>query len=125
MCGAYARPGFRGNRILCSTPSLARERPMSDLKTIRTDVGGSLLRPTAVQQARADFDLGKVDAAALRAIEDEAVREAVRLQETIGLDVVSDGEMRRLNFQDSFGESVEGYDASRSTMHAYEKRVEG
>jgi 5-methyltetrahydropteroyltriglutamate--homocysteine methyltransferase len=53
------------------------------------------------------------------------VREAVRLQEEAGLDVVSDGEMRRLNFQDSFGAAVEGYDASRSTLQVYEKRVEG
>ena len=49
------------------------------------------------------FDDGKITADALRAIEDEAVREAVRLQEDAGLDVVTDGEMRRLNFQDSFG----------------------
>ncbi len=62
---------------------------------------------------------------ALRAIEDEAVREAVRLQEDAGLDVVTDGEMRRLNFQDSFGASVEGYDANRSTLKVYEQRVEG
>ena len=59
------------------------------------------------------------------AIEDEAVREAVRLQEGAGLDVVTDGEMRRLNFQDSFGASVEGYDATRSTLKVYERRVEG
>jgi methionine synthase II (cobalamin-independent) len=38
---------------------------------------------------------------------------------------VTDGEMRRLNFQDSFGGSVEGYDASRSTLKVYERRVEG
>src|SRR5262249_48412279 len=50
---------------------------------------------------------------------------AVRLQEGAGLDVVSDGEMRRLNLQDSFGASVEGYDASRSTLKVYERRVEG
>ncbi len=98
---------------------------MGDLKTIRTDVVGSLLRPAAVREGRAALDEGKIDAAALRRIEDDAVRDAVRLQESIGLDVISDGEMRRLNFQDSFGESVEGYDASRSTLHAYEKRVEG
>jgi len=49
----------------------------------------------------------------------------VRLQESIGLDVVSDGEMRRLNFQDSFGAAVEGYDASASTLQAYTRRVEG
>ena len=53
------------------------------------------------------------------------MREAVRLQEDAGLDIVTDGEMRRLNFQDSFGASVEGYDASRSTLKVYEQRVEG
>jgi 5-methyltetrahydropteroyltriglutamate--homocysteine methyltransferase len=98
---------------------------MSDLNTIRTDVVGSLLRPLAVIEARKLFDEGKIAAAALRAAEDEAVREAVRLQEGVGLDVVSDGEMRRLNFQDSFGAAVEGFDASRSTLHAYTRRVEG
>ena len=98
---------------------------MSDLKDIRTDVVGSLLRPAAVIEARARFDEGKLDADGLRHIEDEAVRDAVALQESVGLDVISDGEMRRLNFQDSFGAAVEGYDASRSTLLAYNKRVEG
>src|SRR6185295_3502087 len=46
-------------------------------------------------------------------------------QESVGLDVISDGEVRRLNFQDSFGAAVEGFDASASTVHAYAKRVEG
>jgi 5-methyltetrahydropteroyltriglutamate--homocysteine methyltransferase len=98
---------------------------MSDLKTIRTDVVGSLLRPAAVIEARKRFDEGELDAAGLRAIEDDAVRAAVKLQESIGLDVISDGEVRRLNFQDSFGAAVEGFDAAASTVHAYSKRVEG
>ena len=98
---------------------------MADLGTIRTDVVGSLLRPEAVKAARAQFDDGRIDAVALKRIEDDAVREAVRLQDSIGLDVVSDGEMRRLNFQDSFGAAVEGYDAATSTLTAYTKRVEG
>ena len=42
-----------------------------------------------------------------------------------GLDVVTDGEMRRLNFQDSFGASVAGYDTERSTLKVYEQRIEG
>jgi 5-methyltetrahydropteroyltriglutamate--homocysteine methyltransferase len=98
---------------------------VSDLHTIRTDVVGSLLRPAAVIEARKKFDEGKLDAAGLRAVEDEAVRAAVALQESIGLDVVSDGEVRRLNFQDSFGAAVEGFDASSSTVNAYSRRVEG
>src|SRR5580698_602372 len=96
-----------------------------ELAKIRTDVVGSLLRPMAVREARIALDDGKIAAQALHAIEDDAVRAAVRLQEDIGLDVVSDGEIRRLNFQDSFGAAVEGYDASPSTLKVYEQRVEG
>jgi 5-methyltetrahydropteroyltriglutamate--homocysteine methyltransferase len=98
---------------------------MSNLKTIRTDVVGSLLRPVSVKEARVAFDDRKIDAEAMRAVEDEAVRAAVALQEDVGLDVVTDGEMRRLNFQDSFGAAVDGYDANRSTLKVYERRVEG
>jgi 5-methyltetrahydropteroyltriglutamate--homocysteine methyltransferase len=98
---------------------------MTDLRTIRTDVVGSLLRPPALKEARMRFDAGSIDAAALAAIEDAAVCAAVAMQEAAGLDVVSDGEMRRLNFQDSFGASVEGYDAEVSTLKVYERRVEG
>jgi 5-methyltetrahydropteroyltriglutamate--homocysteine methyltransferase len=98
---------------------------MTDLRTIRTDVVGSLLRPPELIEARKRFDDGVLDAAGLRAIEDDAVRAAVRLQESVGLDVISDGEMRRLNFQDSFGAAVEGFDASASTLQAYSRRVEG
>ena len=100
-------------------------RNNADLANIRADVVGSLLRPPRLKEARSRFDEGAITAEALRVIEDEAVREAVRLQESIGLDVVTDGEMRRLNFQDSFGGSVEGFDASRSTLKVYERRVEG
>jgi 5-methyltetrahydropteroyltriglutamate--homocysteine methyltransferase len=98
---------------------------MDNLKTIRTDVVGSLLRPQALKDARIRFDDGVISADELRALEDEAVQTAVRLQEDAGLDVVSDGEMRRLNFQDSFGAAVEGFDANRSTLKVYERRVEG
>jgi methionine synthase II (cobalamin-independent) len=97
---------------------------MSDLRTIRTDVVGSLLRPPSVKEARTLLEQGEIDTAELRRIEDDAIRHAIKLQETIGLDVVSDGEMRRLNFQDSFGAAVEGYDASASTMQIYTQRVE-
>jgi 5-methyltetrahydropteroyltriglutamate--homocysteine methyltransferase len=94
-----------------------------DLTKIRTDVVGSLLRPAAVRDARIAFDAGELPSDALRAVEDAAIREAVRLQEDTGLDVVTDGEMRRLNFQDSFGSAVKGYDTERSTLKVYEQSV--
>ncbi len=98
---------------------------MTDLRTVRTDVVGSLLRPDALRQARLRFEDGAIGADALRAAEDAAVRDGIALQESAGLDVVSDGEMRRLNFQDSFGAAVEGYDAAVSTLKEYERRVAG
>ena len=98
---------------------------MKELATIRTDVVGSLLRPAKLKQARIHFDDGHLSAEELRRIEDECIREAVKLQEDIGLSVVTDGEYRRLNFQDSFGESVVGYDAGRPSLKFYEQRVEG
>jgi 5-methyltetrahydropteroyltriglutamate--homocysteine methyltransferase len=97
----------------------------NDLANIRTDVVGSLLRPAAVREARVAFDAGELSGEGLRAIEDDAVREAVRLQDDVGLDIVTDGEQRRLNFQDSFGTAVEGYDTDRSTLKVYEQRIEG
>jgi 5-methyltetrahydropteroyltriglutamate--homocysteine methyltransferase len=98
---------------------------MKDLARVRNDVVGSLLRPARLKEARTRFDEGRISQQELRHIEDEGIRDAVALQEQIGLAVVTDGEYRRLNFQDSFGESVAGYDAGRPSLRFYEKRVEG
>ena len=98
---------------------------MADLKTIRTDVVGSLLRPEYLKDARQKLDDGKFGAEEFQKLEDRAVREAVALQESVGLDILTDGEMRRLNFQESFGSAVEGFDAGASKLHTYERRVEG
>jgi 5-methyltetrahydropteroyltriglutamate--homocysteine methyltransferase len=98
---------------------------MKELATIRNDVVGSLLRPAKLKQARVSYDEGRLSAAELRAIEDQCIRDAVRLQEEAGLAIVTDGEYRRLNFQDSFGESVSGFDAGRPSLKFYESRVEG
>jgi len=98
---------------------------LKELANIRNDVVGSLLRPAKLKEARNRFDEGKISLEELRRIEDQEVRDAVALQEQVGLDIVTDGEYRRLNFQDSFGESVTGYDAGRPSLNFYEKRVEG
>ncbi len=98
---------------------------MGDLAKIRSDVVGSLLRPSYLKEARSRCDEGKIGGEEMRRIEDQAIRQAVLLQEEVGLDVVTDGEFRRLNFQDSFGASVGGFDAGRSDIAFYEKRVEG
>jgi 5-methyltetrahydropteroyltriglutamate--homocysteine methyltransferase len=98
---------------------------MTEIQTIRTDVVGSLLRPQYLIDARKRCEAGQIKEDELRATEDKAVRDAVALQESAGLDVLTDGEMRRVNFQDSFSEAVEGYDAKPMTVKENERRVEG
>lgn len=98
---------------------------MKELANIRNDVVGSLLRPAKLKEARMSYDEGRLSATELRTIEDQCIRGAVRLQEEAGLAIVTDGEYRRLNFQDSFGESVSGFDAGRPSLKFYESRVQG
>ena len=98
---------------------------MADLASIRTDVVGSLLRPVYLREARQKLDHGQIAPDAFQKLEDQAVSEAVKLQESVGLDVITDGEMRRLNFQESFGAAVEGFDAGASKFETYERRVAG
>ncbi len=61
----------------------------------RADQVGSLLRPAKLAAARKAWKQGTLDAAVLQAIEDNAIREAVAKQESIGLQAVTDGEFRR------------------------------
>ena len=98
---------------------------MKELAKIRNDVVGSLLRPVNLKEARRRYDAGQISLGDLRDIEDQSISAAVKLQEEIGLSVVTDGEYRRLNFQDSFGESVAGYDAGKPSLDFYEQRVAG
>jgi 5-methyltetrahydropteroyltriglutamate--homocysteine methyltransferase len=70
----------------------------------RSDVVGSLLRPPELLAAR---EHGAAEA--LRAAEDAAVDEALRRQAEAGMQVVTDGEMRRLSFQSQMVEAVDGF----------------
>jgi methionine synthase II (cobalamin-independent) len=74
----------------------------------RADHVGSLLRPPELHAARADFAQGRIDAAELRAIEDEAIRGAVRLQEDVGLRSATDGEFRRASWHMDFILQLDG-----------------
>ena len=75
----------------------------------RTDVVGSLLRPRWLLEARERLERGEIGPPEFKAVEDRAVDEALRLQEDAGLEVITDGEMRRLSFQSQLPEAVEGF----------------
>lgn len=74
----------------------------------RADHVGSLLRPARLREARDRFERGQLTKDGLRAVEDEAIREVVRTQESIGLQSVTDGEFRRTFFHIDFLQRLEG-----------------
>ena len=75
----------------------------------RVDVVGSLLRPVYLQEARAAWEAGRLNREELRAVEDRAVLEAIQLQESLGLPVVTDGEYRRSAYYAGFTDNVDGF----------------
>jgi len=74
----------------------------------RADHVGSLLRPVAIHEARAKVAAGELSAADLRAIEDDAITDAITKLEATGMQAITDGEFRRAWFHLDFLEQVEG-----------------
>lgn len=68
----------------------------------RAEHVGSLLRPAWLLEARQRFAAGRLDAAALREVEDRAIAEAIAFQQQIGLKSITDGEFRRTYFHIDF-----------------------
>jgi 5-methyltetrahydropteroyltriglutamate--homocysteine methyltransferase len=68
----------------------------------RADHVGSLLRPPELLAARADFAAGRIPAEQLRAVEDAAITDVVKMQEAVGLQSATDGEFRRASWHMDF-----------------------
>lgn len=88
----------------------------------RADHVGSLLRPAALHQAREQFRQGQLSPAQLRAVEDDSIREIVRIQQDAGLQAITDGEQRRTFFHVDFLEQIEGVKAE---LAKYEIKFRG
>ena len=76
----------------------------------KAEVVGSLLRPEYLASARKRLESGELDATRFKAIEDRAVDEAIELQTSAGIDVITDGEQRRYAFYGHLVDSVSGFD---------------
>ncbi|HVW17262.1 MAG TPA: 5-methyltetrahydropteroyltriglutamate--homocysteine S-methyltransferase [Solirubrobacteraceae bacterium] len=74
----------------------------------RADHVGSLLRPEPLKQAQAAYAESVIDGAALRGAEDQAIRDAIRMQRDVGLRCVTDGELRRRSWHMDFIYSLGG-----------------
>jgi 5-methyltetrahydropteroyltriglutamate--homocysteine methyltransferase len=83
---------------------------------------GSLLRPPELHTARARTARGEIDRNALRAVEDQAIRGAVALQESVGLQSVTDGEFRRDWWHIDF---LRGFDGVETSTQSFGVKFEG
>jgi 5-methyltetrahydropteroyltriglutamate--homocysteine methyltransferase len=95
---------------------------------------GSLIRPPELLRAREQHAANEIGRAELRAIEDQAIRDVVKMQEDLGLPVVTDGEFRRGTYSDSFTSAGisglkilmtedAGWSHSRSHGHRMARRI--
>ena len=91
----------------------------------RADHVGSFLRPQRLLEARERHARGEIAAEALRAVEDEAIREVVRRQEEVGLRGITDGEFRRTFFHVDFLEQLDGVEVVEGSFTATFRRDDG
>jgi 5-methyltetrahydropteroyltriglutamate--homocysteine methyltransferase len=94
----------------------------------RADHVGSLLRPQKLREARTAFAQNKLSRADLTRVEDEAIREAVKLQEDVGLRLATDGEFRRkewhMDFLTSFANVTRVPSSIKMRFHTHEGDTE-
>ena len=77
--------------------------------TTHGDIVGSLLRPPELLKAQKDLAAAAITDTQFKEIEDRAVDEAIALQESVGLEILTDGEMRRQSFQSQMTAAVSGF----------------
>jgi 5-methyltetrahydropteroyltriglutamate--homocysteine methyltransferase len=91
----------------------------------RADHVGSLLRPPEVLRARDDLATGRIDAGQLRAVEDQAIRDVVQMQEDVGLQSATDGEFRRTSWHMDFIYRLGGVRPSEEKLEVAFRNEEG
>jgi 5-methyltetrahydropteroyltriglutamate--homocysteine methyltransferase len=88
----------------------------SRVPTNAVDHVGSLKRPPDLVQAWRAWESGTLAFEQLRQVQDEAIRDAIVMQETLGLPVVTDGEFRRGGWSRGFLDAVEGFEFRGSKL---------
>src|SRR6202035_3824507 len=91
----------------------------------RADHVGSLLRPAGLLAAREDFAAGRIPAEQLRATEDAAIADVVRMQENVGLQSATDGEFRRSSWHMDFIYQLGGIEKVQSDIEVHFRNADG
>ena len=95
---------------------------MSKVPPFRADQVGSLLRPPELKQAFRAFGENRISQAQLREVQDRCIRDAVALQEDVGLDSITDGEFRRGSYWSHFVAAVDGLTIKESLFQFRDER---
>lgn len=93
---------------------------MEDLKQLRVDQVGGLCAPAELRRVFEAYKRGEAPEQEFVRAKDQAVRHVIARQQSVGYPVLTDGELRRRNFQESFSESVSGFE-----VPAEDKSMEG
>jgi 5-methyltetrahydropteroyltriglutamate--homocysteine methyltransferase len=96
-----------------------------DTPPFRADHVGSLLRPARLLTARADRAAGRISADELRAAEDDAIVDAVRMQRDVGLRTATDGEFRRTSWHMDFIYRLGGITQSDDRINVQFRNADG
>jgi 5-methyltetrahydropteroyltriglutamate--homocysteine methyltransferase len=99
-----------GERVTTIEPGCFDDAQYVEGFMYRCDVVGSLLRPAYLKEARDRFAAGNLTDAAFKKVEDRAVDECIDLQILAGMEVITDGEVRRYAFYGHLIDAVEGFD---------------
>ena len=91
----------------------------------RADHVGSLLRPEKLLRARDEFAAGQISAEQLRAIEDDAIRDVVRMQRDVGLQSATDGEFRRASWHMDFIYQLGGIEKVAGDITVHFRNADG
>jgi len=91
----------------------------------RGDHVGSLLRPRGLLAAREEHAAGRIPAEELRRIEDDAIREVVRMQEGLGLPAATDGEFRRTSWHMDFIYQLDGVTKTDEKIEVHFRNADG
>src|SRR5947208_1758284 len=91
----------------------------------RAEQVGSLLRPAELLQARAAYAQSKILLEELKAREDAAILQALEKQQRVGIDILSDGEMRRGSWLTDMAEAVDGFVPQRVDSNGKDQAAGG
>ena len=91
----------------------------------RADHVGSLLRPAELLQARDAHARGEIDDSQLRTVENNCIRDVVKLQESVGLQGITDGEFRRTFWHLDFLEQISGVEIREGSFVAHFRKDDG